>query len=210
MVAGLVPCILNISLNTHTVLASAEGRTQMSITEQQLELHFGEDYADVKKQSVKFIQRLLSRSWFGNNKQAMLENEGGSSNMAIQALMSIIECDGEIREGLRAYSNRLTLEYGSKKLTDIPLNDDLDYTLPEAKDALGPVRPELSSEELHSLGRASDIILPLTDIEKDFFTTLASVKDIQETSSLLGISYTEGRKVYQRVTMRGKRRLQER
>ncbi len=190
------------------MLASAEGCNKMSITEQQLELHFGDDYPDVRKQSAKFVQRLLSRSWFGNNRQAMLENEGGSSNMAIQALMSIIEHNGEIREGLNAYSNRLTLEYGSKKLTDLPLNDDLEHTSRETRPAPFPVGEELGSKEPSSLGSDGDVFLPLTDTEIDFFSTLASVKDIRETSSLLGITYKEGRKVYQRVTMRGKRRLQ--
>ena len=171
----------------------------MSITNQQLELHFGDDYASVDKQARRYCQSLLGRPWWGSNRSTMIGNEGGPSGMRINALMSIIEHE-DVETGLRAYGSRLRLEYGSDKMQDIPLDTEISPTEEGERRA--------DSLESHSLDGLSDIIRPLSAIEEDFFTTFASVKDIQETSSLLGISYTEGRKVYQRVTMRGKRRLQ--
>jgi len=178
----------------------------MSIIEQQLKNHFGDEFADVNKQSIKFIQHLLSKPWFGDNKVAMIANEGGPSNMAVQALYSIIEHEDQVKDGLKAYSTRLRSEYGSDKQLDLPLDDEIEYTSAETEEEGQPVG--LPSGALQSSDGAGDVIETLSALERDFFSTLASVKDIRETSSLLGISYKEGRKVYQRVHNRGTRRLQ--
>ncbi len=184
------------------MLASAEGRTQMSIVNQQLELHFGDNYASVDKQARKYVNSLLSRPWWGANREALIGNEGGPQGMRLNAILSIIEHEDDIETGLRAYGSSLRLEYGSDKQTTIPLDEGIEIS------PTGEGEPRADSLESHSPDGLGDIILPLTDTEMDFFTTFASVKDIQETSSLLGISYSEGRKVYKRVWARGKRRLQ--
>ncbi len=172
----------------------------MRIIYQQLALHFGDNYPSVSKQARKYCNSLLARPWWGTNRETMIGNEGGPQGMRLNAMLSIIEHEDTIETGLRAYGSSLRLEYGSDKMQDLPLEIEISPTEEGERPA--------DSLESHSLDGLSDTILPLEGIELDFFTTFASIKDIQETSSLLGISYNEGRKVYQRVTMRGKRRLQ--
>ena len=171
-----------------------------SIIKQQLELHFGDDYASVDKQARKYVNSLLARPWWGANRETLIGNEGGPQGMRLNAMLFIIEHEDDIETGLRAYGSSLRLEYGSDKLLDLPLVIEISPTEEGERRA--------DSLESHSLDGLSDIIRPLSAIEEDFFTTFASVKDIQETSSLLGISYKEGRKVYKRVWARGQRRLQ--
>ncbi len=179
----------------------------MSIINQQLELHFGAEYSSVAKQARKYVSYLLGRPWWGPNREAMIGNEGGPQGMRLNAMFSIIEHEDTIEIGLKAYSSSLRLEYGSDKNADVSL--DTGTYNSQITIEISPTGEEpADSLESHSPDGLGDVILPLEGIELDFFTTFASIKDIQETSSLLGISYNEGRKVYQRVTMRGKRRLQ--
>ena len=175
----------------------------MKLINEQLELHFGDNYPSVAKQANKYVNSLLSRPWWGANRETLIGNEGGPQGMRLNAMLSVIEHEDDIETGLKAYGSSLRLEYGSDKRLDVPLDPEIEDSPTEEGE-----RPANSSLESHSLDGLGDIIRPLSAIEEDFFTTFASVKDIQETSSLLGISYNEGRKVYQRVTMRGKRRLQ--
>ena len=176
----------------------------MNIIEQQIELHFGDEFPSVDKQARRYCQSLLGRPWWGPNSGVMISNEGGKQGMWISALASIIEHKDDVETGLKAYGLRLRAEYGSDKLQDLPLNVEIEVPLTKVRER------DADLSRSHTLDGLGDTILPLSGIELDFFTTFASIKDIQETSSLLGISYNEGRKVYQRVTMRGKRRLQER
>ena len=134
----------------------------------------------------------------------MISNEGGEQGMLISALASIIEHEDNVELGLKAYGLRLRAEYGSDKLQDIPLNPEIEVPLTEGGEGSDPF---LGAHPLDGFGQT---ISTLTDSEREFFTTLASIKDIRETSALLGISYQEGRKVYKRVRARAKYALQER
>jgi len=176
----------------------------MSIIEQQLKLHFGDQYPSVEKQAKKYVNSLLARPWWGANREAMIGNEGGPAGMRVNAMLSVIEYEDDIEPGLRAYGSSLRLEYGSDKLQTVGLDERIEVT------PTGEGEAPADSLESHSLDGDGEEILPLTDHERDFFSTLASVKDIRETSSLLGITYSEGRKVYQRVKYRARSRLQER
>ena len=174
----------------------------MNIINQQLELHFGDNYASVDKQARKYCNSLLVRPWWGANRETLIGNEGGPQGMRLSAMLFIIEHEDNIETGLKAYGSSLRLEYGSDKQKTISLDPEIEVSPTEVHEG------GEDSLESHSSDAFGQVSGSLSSLEKDFFSTLASVKDIRETSSLLGISYKEGRKVYQRVTMRGKRRLQ--
>jgi len=137
----------------------------MNIIKQQLELHFGDNYSSVYKQAKKYCSSLLSRPWWGANRETLIGNEGGPQGMRLNAMLFIIEHEDDIETGLRAYGSSLRLEYGSDKRLDILLDPEIEVP------PTGEGEPRADSLESHSLDGLSDIIRPLSAIEEDFFTT---------------------------------------
>jgi hypothetical protein len=189
-------------------------------------------------QSRKFCYTVINKPWWGKNLPALLNNEGGLPGMKVHALMSIIEhritpiIDKEdIVVGLKAYGRYLRQEYGSSKLSILPLDEktishfrisegglvqpfgeavppsqERLYSLYETLDAKKTIPPgqDVSASENKYLG---DVLryLTLTVEELEFFRYYTSVKDITEASALMGLSYKEGFRIYDRVKHRAAR-----
>lgn len=192
---------------------------------QQYQLHFNTDYDLVVSQTVKFIKTVINKPWWGENRSVMLTNEGGMNGMRDTALSHIIEV-GEITKGLKAYGNYLRREYGADKVTPISLeillcvngeeselDDTFDSDFTESRSVgtqpLAGVSSYSQYDLLHAVSPTRDDSrledLQLSPIEREFFETYASVKDIREASALCGISEAEGYRVWRRVKGRAGR-----
>ena len=197
---------------------------------EQLELHFGENYADTTLQATKFCATIIGKPWW-RNRQTLLNNEGGLSGMRLTALMAIAEKE-DIGVGLKAYGRYLRQEYGTTRTVlvslneesvafhdleskKIPLDDELEYGNPfkiETRDE--PEAFEASDSrsltDLQSQYALVSVLEGLTDLEHELFSAYASTKDLKESSALCGMTYNEGKMVWRNVHKRAKRAVQER
>lgn len=193
----------------------------MNIIEQQLQLHFGDTYLNVSQQAGRFCNYLISRPWWGENRPALITNEGGLDGMRRAAMCSIIEMDNHITAGLKAYSNRLRKEYSTNTL---PLDDISEQMLFRIDLSLGTEIGRLETRDVsssdHLSGGGSNYRLwdlfdnprsegfvnfKLTEIELEFFRAYESVQDIREASALVGIHHKDGKRLFDRVRVRAKR-----
>ena len=181
------------------------------ILEQQIELHFGEQYVKVVSQTDRFCKYLIAKPWWGQNRQTLLTNEGGLKGMRWQALTYIIEKDDNITIGLKDYGNYLRAEYG-KEYHALPLEEHI-VSLKEKTDEPS-YQTFLSddgspSDALQSLWKLLEKIA-LTRDEAEFFQIYASIQDVKETCELLSISLKDGRRIFDRVRHRATYRLMKR
>ena len=147
----------------------------LNILEQQLHLHFGESYPEVKKQTAAFCITVIHKPWWGENLPVLLNNEGGMHGMRTHALMRIIEKE-DITLGLKDYGNYLYSEYGlTSKPALLSFNEDLEYNFPLIRGETEAVTPSPFGESgfplapggSHSLYGSSDakkVIVPVQSI----------------------------------------------
>jgi len=164
---------------------------------QQLLLHFGDDYPSVVAQATRYCNTLINKPWWGPNRKVLLTNEGGVAGMRLNSLMYVIELE-DIRLGLHAYGQYLRSEYGSDKLLT------LEYSSVPEEDP-NPLGGEGSLAGVHPLDGLLHVLRGLSALEEDFWATYASIKDVKETSSLLGISEKDGYRIWRRVKGRASR-----
>lgn len=162
----------------------------MSIIEQQLKLHYGEDYGEVRHATEKFMSRLLGRrAWWGDNRENLIAAEGGYRNMVNTALAWQVEHDDRT-EGLRAYSRFLQREYAMHRQDDgsrntahhtnwVGIPESYEY-IPQAEERNvdhpgGDGLPSLDG--IHSLVRDGPVMQEIirTPQELEVIETLASV-----------------------------------
>ena len=185
-----------------------------TIIQQQLELHFGDTYPNVVSQTVRFCKTVVDKPWWGQNRNVLLNNEGGMSGMRTHALTYIIELE-DITLGLKAYGKYLRSEYGLEKPT--PLEDIGEFRIemrdePEpfgGSDSRGSETPSVSIRfTLENFTFEEPFSSPLlrkinlTTRETEFFQVYASVSDVKETCALMAISEAEGWRIWMRVKNR--------
>ncbi len=188
------------------------------IIDQQIELHFGDDYDRILDHTRKFVktnyQRLLS---WGANKDQILDNEGGRRGLLRKALCYIIE-EGDEGNGLRAYGTYLAHEYTSAyqrdhlhldydrgRLEDFHLIDALTYSLEDLmKEEVSPLsgEPSASRKQLAPL----DILVEgwgLDQDEYDLSTILANNNySLKDAGRVLEWDRPHVMRVYRRLTDR--------
>ena len=173
------------------------------ILEQQIQLHFGEQYAEVVSQTDRFCKYLIAKPWWGQNRKTLLNNEGGLKGMRWQALTHIIEKGDNITIGLKDYGNYLRAEYG-KEYHVLPLNEGIVSLIEKTEEPSFQtfLSDDGSSEgDLQSLWKTLEKIA-LTRAEAEFFQIYASINDVKETCALLSISFKDGHRIFDRVRHR--------
>jgi len=192
---------------------------------EQLELHFGENYADTTLQATKFCATIIGKPWW-RNRQTLLNNEGGLSGMRLTALMAIAEKE-DIGVGLKAYGRYLRQEYGTTRTVlvslneesvafhdleskKIPLDDELEYGNPfkiETRDEPEALEASDSraTDALQSQYALHDVLKGLSSQENAVFSAYASTKDFPKSFILCGLTPEEGWRIYQRVHKRAAR-----
>lgn len=193
-----------------------------TLIDEQLMLHFGDEYRNVVSQATRFCKTVVNKPWFGENRSMLLSNEGGMPGMRRQALLSIIEKEDIIPDGLKAYGLYLRNEYGIDKTEHlVPLEDIGTATRSREPDDLQPVglpseSPVESLQTLYGLlnsktqlpvENVSQILTEIlhSDDERELFTAYASVQDVQEAAALCAINIDDAWRIYSRVKMRVKR-----
>lgn len=172
-----------------------------TLIDQQLALHFGDEYNNVTNQATRFVKNIVRKPWWGSNRDMLLNNEGGLPGMRLSALVSIVEKE-DITDGLKAYGKYLRSEYAPDKNVNLPLEVDVHVNKTVTDSHPLGVSSDWSGNDLQSLYGAVQE-MALSPREHEFFTTFSSVRDVRETSSLLGLTYKEGHRIYNRVKMRG-------
>lgn len=183
----------------------------MSIIDQQIEAHFGGDFGTVKKRTDQFLNEMV-RFHRGHGKSEWLTGEGGRSEATRSAYCYIIE-EGDVEEGLKAYSSYVNHEYINRERPasiDAPAFRDDDTPLArllEADSLLGLP----SSDGLRS---SSSDNLELNDEEHELFSLLGDLgpggkgrPKHREAAELLGWDLARVKRVYARV--HGRRRYSE-
>lgn len=194
------------------------------LLEEQLRLHFGEDYENMLQRSRSFLKaffRSLLR-WGGVpllNK--VVNGEGGRPFLPFRVLLFVVETDDDFSEGVKAFMKYVGKEY-------VNVQDHLSYeTLTvsdlnigqlkrrrgvEGEPLLGgsPLGGETSSLSFHSRNEHGDANA-LNDIlrtaeEWETLQTVASCGSTAEAARLLGEPYRTVRRTVQRVQARARRR----
>jgi hypothetical protein len=193
----------------------------MNIIQQQILLHFGDDYHIVLEQARKYVAisyRNMLR--WGANRNQLLDNEGGRVGLLTTALLTIIEV-GEVADGLKRFSNRLATEYLNGQHAKWETLEILEDMLLAGKDG-GTGRsygdPSALPQEGYTPLDVTDNesqLPPLDEIirtgeELELYTILASVPDLREAAALMGVTYdhakTLNNRVGQRLRYRGVKR----
>ena len=175
----------------------------MKLIDEQLQLHFGDEYRNVVSQTVRFCKTIINKPWWGENRPVLLANEGGLVGMRRTALCSIIE-KGDIETGLKAYGSYLCSEY--KPNHSISLEIDFPSTIETETETLLVSDSHSSESSLQSLYGLLHNCLR-TDLEAQFFHAYASVKDVREAASLCGLNEDAGWRLYARVKRRADRTI---
>jgi hypothetical protein len=189
----------------------------MSILEQQLELHFGDEYEENRRRAEHYVKYLISRPWWVD-KQAMLNNEGPLYSMVNHCLLYIIE-KGSVGDGHGAYATFLAEQYGTsiKANHATTLNDgtsmdtvrwssigltETDSTS-AALSGLTPYKRELVEQPLKTLK------VQLYPRHKEFLEVYAKVGNVQEAGNLLGLSEASAWSLYRNARTSIRKQLKE-
>lgn len=203
------------------------------IIDQQLELHFGEDYEVVKGRANKYVHSVMSSTWLKRSEKNRASRvEGGIPGLRRLALLYIIEAEDDIDRGLSDFGNYVAREYGStNRRSGDALNVSLKpftkgapvtagaWMLQDIEEALSVDQPDEPlvgspasiSEALTE--RDDDVIQIPQDLEhflredkeKIFFQTIGDVGSIAEAIRLLGWDKKEAMRMWHRVHARVKR-----
>lgn len=82
-----------------------------TIIQQQLQLHFGEEFNTVYAKTRSYVKGLIGKSWWVD-RRALLSSEGPLSRMVEDCLSHVID-KGDTILGYRAYTSYLSSLYGS-------------------------------------------------------------------------------------------------
>lgn len=174
-----------------------------TIIQQQLEEHYGDEYKTVVQQATRFCKAVVAKPWWGENRAMLINNEGGIPGMRLSALVSIVEKE-DITAGLKAYGRYLRSEYAadSQHLSLEALEIDLYVNKTDHLDSL--MESDLDRTESFDLQSLYGLLekMNLSPGEREFFQTYSSVRDVQETSALCGMTMDDGFRVYDRVKHR--------
>ena len=225
------------------MLASAEGcnnnETEVStridiqegvvamILDQQIVLHFGEEYDATLASVLKYTKTILNRPPLAAQKYRIFNCEGGGGNLSRLALSYIIEKD-DVDDGLDAFSTYLDEEYSSSNNRAkthhtkwVGLEDNLATAsnVMAAEAALEPFRVPAAAPSggLQPLRPHGVKQVLFNEEETELYTTLASLNyqpgigrrgrqksygKLQEAFDLLGLSREDGQRIYRRVKAR--------
>lgn len=191
-----------------------------SIIDQQIELHFGDEYKPTIVETRKYIAACFNniRKW-GGDTQAILDSEGGRKNILRTALATIIEV-GTISEGLERWSKRLTNEYVNsthlKKCVPLELektSSPFNESYHSAEAGSGTVHSSFGDGSPHSRSATTLLYggdedrpgLLRGDEEKELFGALAQLPHSDtEVADLLGWPIKRVKTVKARVVQRAR------
>lgn len=204
------------------------------ILDQQIEIHFGEEYDATLASVLKYTKTILNSPPLMAQKYRIFNCEGGGANLSRLALSFIIE-KGDVNNGLRAFSSYLNNEYSSSNnrakthhtkwsfLADYDDPPQQEGSNAKVEEVTEPFRvPVTPSGDLQSLrphvGQSLHLILQ-DDEERDLYNTLSSLNyvvgnrkvgrqrsygKLKEAFELIGLSDADGMRIYWRI----KRRLE--
>lgn len=194
-----------------------------NIMEQQLELHFGDEFVETREHAAAFITALIHRNWWMDNRDMLVDGEGGIPAMINTALCWIIQ-KGDRSEGLESYSRFLLAEYsphlnrtgsrsGPNHTNWLPIEavSEDSITAPDGDTTLESLLGDSSgvlSNPLHRVVSHSTDTLFRDSEEEALFETMASVggNSAAIAGKLLGMDPYHTRLVYKRVRERAARR----
>lgn len=197
--------------------------------EQQLELHYGEEYATVLKSTEVYLNTVLSRMPLITERDRILKTEGGFHQLELNALAYGVEL-GDFRRGCTAYALYLGDEYAGQennsdthhtKWVELDVLSDRDNTLrdntlPYREGGHASLRGEASTlgvEHPSRYRRSQDVLWDFD--EEELFGTMASIGasvrggkleyNPKLAAEILGWEWSDARRIYLRVKARVRR-----
>lgn len=188
----------------------------MSIVQQQIELHFGDEYPTVESQAKRFVSTVYRRynGWSKGGGEELLRGEGGMEGAMLGALATIIEV-GDVREGLERWAKRMSQQYtnnhertfaGLNDATDIPslvVEEGGEHPLGDAPATPLPgLHPLRVGGEIRRRASGGLTVDEMIAEETDFCETLISTHSLTETAEFMGIPYERAKSIKARIKYR--------
>jgi hypothetical protein len=171
---------------------------------QSLELHFGDDYAQVWEETSNWIKIIRSRPQWWVDVRQLIASEGSVADMTEQAMYSIIEV-GDAEGGRKAYLARLSKEYGSKAAAHMRKRIDLpDFAFEHTSIFAVSDTLEVSSQ-VQNQAVPPEVEKALSDKEKEFIVAWKRMGIKEAGEALFGWDKETSFKKYSQLVRRLKR-----